>query len=148
MEYNSLLNRTVVVTSSDNTYPRYKELLAKNYISKELSEKWQYDELPKNGDIGKVVGLLRRGKDSTDNILLVEIDNKTYMIKQRGLNFLNDIHEDNKDSQELQRLRKFKAYWDELYGTGLQVANWHQNSQLEDFDNFYDSAMDEYESEE
>lgn len=49
---------------------------------------------------------------------------------------------------ELQRLRKFKSYWDELYGTGLQVANWHQNGRLEDFDNFYDSAMDEYESEE
>ena len=37
----------------------------------------------------------------------------------------------------------FKDYFDELYGTGLEVANWHLNGDLEDFDSFYDAALDE-----
>lgn len=33
-------------------------------------------------------------------------------------------------------------YWTKLYGEGLQVYGWHLNGDPEDFDNFYDSAME------
>lgn len=35
----------------------------------------------------------------------------------------------------------FKKYFDELYGEGLEVANWHLNGDLESFDNFYENAL-------
>lgn len=43
---------------------------------------------------------------------------------------------------ELEAVKRFKQYFDELYGEGLEVANWHQNGELESFDNFYDSACE------
>ena len=46
---------------------------------------------------------------------------------------------------EVESLRAFKTYFDGLYGTGLEVANFHENGQLEPFDNFYDSAVEEME---
>lgn len=42
---------------------------------------------------------------------------------------------------EVRRLQRFKAYWDDLYGQGLEIANWHQNGETEPFDNFYDGAV-------
>lgn len=39
---------------------------------------------------------------------------------------------------------KYKAFYDyfmSLYGEGLEVANWHQNGDLEPLDNFIDSAI-------
>lgn len=39
-------------------------------------------------------------------------------------------------------LVRFKKYFDELYGQGLEIANWHQNGELEPFDNFYESAIE------
>lgn len=36
---------------------------------------------------------------------------------------------------------RFKAYFDALYGTGLEIANWHKNGALEPFDTFYENAM-------
>ena len=40
----------------------------------------------------------------------------------------------------LEELMKFKQYFRELYGEGLEVVNWHLNGDTEPFDNFYDSA--------
>lgn len=37
---------------------------------------------------------------------------------------------------------KFKEYFDEMYGKGLEIANWHLNGELEPFDNFYESACE------
>lgn len=37
----------------------------------------------------------------------------------------------------------YKAFFDyffELYGQGLEIANWHQNGDLEPFDDFFESA--------
>ncbi len=45
--------------------------------------------------------------------------------------------------QENQALKAFKEYFDEMYGKGLEVANWHLNGELEPFDNFYDGAINE-----
>lgn len=39
-------------------------------------------------------------------------------------------------------LLRFKQYFDELHGQGLEVANWHENGALESFDNFYESAIE------
>lgn len=46
----------------------------------------------------------------------------------------------------LRALYAFKVYFDSLYGEGLEIANFHQNGAMEPFDNFYDSAMEEYEN--
>lgn len=45
-------------------------------------------------------------------------------------------------SDALKKYFAFTKYWSDLYGTGLQVSGWHLNGALEDFDNFYDSAME------
>ena len=42
---------------------------------------------------------------------------------------------------EVQQAINFKKYFDELYGEGLEVANWHLNGDLEPFDNFYENAL-------
>lgn len=47
--------------------------------------------------------------------------------------------------KENKKLKAFKSYFDELYGEGLEIANWHKNGDLEPFDNFYDSAIEEME---
>lgn len=44
--------------------------------------------------------------------------------------------------EELKEAREFKKYFDELYGEGLEVANWHKNGDLEPFDSFYESALE------
>ena len=54
----------------------------------------------------------------------------------------------NRQQAEIERLKAFKSYFDELYGKGLDVANWHLNSELEPFDNFYESASQEVVGEE
>lgn len=46
----------------------------------------------------------------------------------------------------LKALYAFKQYYDDLYGEGLDVANYHLNGATEPFDSFYDSAMEEYEN--
>lgn len=45
----------------------------------------------------------------------------------------------------LEKISAFKEYFDELYGQGLEIANWHMNGSLEPFDNFYESAVMEME---
>ncbi len=42
---------------------------------------------------------------------------------------------------ELYQLRKFKEYFDDLYGQGLEIKNWHLNGTTEPFDNFYEQAI-------
>lgn len=44
--------------------------------------------------------------------------------------------------EDLRKAKRFKEYFDELYGIGLEVANWHKNGTTESFDNFYDAAID------
>lgn len=41
---------------------------------------------------------------------------------------------------------RVRAYWDSLYGQGLEVANWHMNGETEPFDNFWFSADAEAQS--
>ena len=51
----------------------------------------------------------------------------------------------NRQNAEIEKLNKFKSYFDDLYGKGLEVANWHLNGSTEPFDNFYESALGEME---
>ena len=51
----------------------------------------------------------------------------------------------NRQKAEIEKLNKFKSYFDDLYGKGLEVANWHLNGSTEPFDNFYESALGETE---
>ena len=51
----------------------------------------------------------------------------------------------NRQKAEIEKLNKFKSYFDDLYGKGLEVANWHLNGSTEPFDNFYESALGEIE---
>lgn len=53
----------------------------------------------------------------------------------------------NEVKAELDKLNKFKAYFDSLYGEGLEIKGWHLNGDLESFDNFYDSAIEAMKSE-
>lgn len=46
------------------------------------------------------------------------------------------------DDRDRKQLIAFKEYFKDLYGQGLEVANWHQNGELEPFDNFYESAIE------
>lgn len=59
------------------------------------------------------------------------------------LKYNQELKETNaKLCEEIAELKRFKQYFDELYGTGLEVANWHLNGDLESLDNFMDSAND------
>jgi len=58
---------------------------------------------------------------------------------------LNDrCEESDKGYEELEektnKLQSFYDYMKDLYGTGLEIANWHLNGDLEPYDNFFDSA--------
>lgn len=41
-------------------------------------------------------------------------------------------------------LKAFKEYFDDMYGKGLEVANFHLNGEFEPFDNFYERACSCY----
>lgn len=43
--------------------------------------------------------------------------------------------------EELKQAMSFKKYFMELYGEGLEVANWHLNGDLEPLTEFIDSAL-------
>jgi hypothetical protein len=58
--------------------------------------------------------------------------------------FLYQHIQTNKElEKKVERLEKFYNYFSELYGQNLQIANWHQNDELEPFDSFFDSAEEE-----
>lgn len=47
---------------------------------------------------------------------------------------------------EIERLQKFKTYFDSLYGINLEVEGWHENGNTISFDEFYDSAIEDMDS--
>lgn len=59
--------------------------------------------------------------------------------------FIEQNEKTEKLEQENKRLKKFYDYFAELYGIGLEVANWHQNGDLESYDGFFDAAEQEME---
>lgn len=41
-----------------------------------------------------------------------------------------------------EQLEKFKEYFDDLYGKGLEVYGWHMNGEAKSFDDFYEDACE------
>ena len=63
------------------------------------------------------------------------------------LNLINRLQAKNEELVgNIDKLKKFKAYFDDLYGCDLEVLGWHENGDAISFDEFYDSAMNETES--
>ena len=62
--------------------------------------------------------------------------NDTLTISNRFTRYLIE------QAERVQELERFKEYFDELYGQGLEVAEWHMNGDLELFDNFYEGAIE------
>lgn len=48
--------------------------------------------------------------------------------------------------KENDALKAYKGYFDDCYGNGYEVANYHLNGDLEPLDSFIDSAKAEYNS--
>ena len=78
-----------------------------------------------NMDVNSVVNLVRK----LDNVSSVDCTNDVF-----------SLIVDSSDA--IKKCFSFIKYWSDLYGTGLQVSGWHLNGDLEDFDNFYNSAME------
>lgn len=41
-----------------------------------------------------------------------------------------------------EQVEKFKEYFDDLYGKGLEVYGWHMNGEAKPFDDFYEDACE------
>lgn len=78
-----------------------------------------------NMDLDSVVDLIQK----LDNVSSVDCTNDV-------LSLVVD------SSDALKKCALFIKYWSDLYGEGLQVYGWHLNGDPEDFDSFYNSAME------
>ena len=95
--------------------------------------------------------LINRQKAEIENLrdILYDADgvnlvNYWYQQCKIAENGCRNFEEENENLKaEIERLTAFKSYFDGLYGKGLDVANWHENGELEPFDNFYDDAVKE-----
>ena len=113
--------------------PLFKSSLSIKEIENNFKDFNFFEELVKSLE----EATLHREVSSKDEIV-------TMIVKQ---SFLKDILTlVNNQKVEIEKLKKFKSYFDGLYGYGLEVINWHLNGELEPFDNFYDSAIQEMEN--
>lgn len=78
-----------------------------------------------NMDVDSVINLVNK----LDNVSSVDCTNDV-------LSLIVD------SSDAIKKCISFIKYWSDLYGTGLQVYGWHLNGDPEDFDSFYNSAME------
>ena len=78
-----------------------------------------------NMDVDSIVNLVNK----LDNVSSVDCTNDV-------LSLIAD------SSDAIKKCFLFIKYWSDLYGEGLQVYGWHLNGDPEDFDNFYNSAME------
>ena len=78
-------------------------------------------------------------------IVLQNLKEKAERHAERFESLFHQKSNHRKDSELLEIVIKaieFKQYFDEMYGKGLEIANWHLNGELEPFDNFYESACE------
>ena len=59
---------------------------------------------------------------------------KSYELFKAGLSALRPVSREP--------LEKFKEYFDDLYGKGLEVYGWHMNGEAKSFDDFYEDACE------
>lgn len=76
-----------------------------------------------------------------DGVNLVNYWHQQCKVAENGCRNFEEENENLK--AEIERLTAFKSYFDELYGKGLDIANWHKNGDFEPFDSFYNSALEE-----
>lgn len=71
-------------------------------------------------------------------------DNEMLIAKATGIYAIQEFlrYRELGTVEEIKECINFKKYFDNLYGEGLEVANYHLNGDLEPFDNFYDEALD------
>ncbi len=68
--------------------------------------------------------------DHTMRLLPPKEDLKMGKMSQQQINV--DLFDEVKRlKEENEKLKAFRDYFDELYGDGLEVANWHLNGDLE-----------------
>ena len=60
----------------------------------------------------------------------------------RDYNALIDFIESALRPISREPLEKFKEYFDDLYGKGLEVYGWHMNGEAKSFDDFYEDACE------
>lgn len=78
-----------------------------------------------NMDVNSIVDLVNK----LDNVSSADCTNEV-------LSLIAD------SSDAIKKCVSFIKYWSDLYGKGLQVRGWHLSGNSEDFDNFYNSAME------
>ena len=82
------------------------------------------------------------------NEAITVLQNLKQKAEQHVEQFENLFHQKSNHRKDVETFEiaikaiKFKEYFDEMYGKGLDVANWHLNGELEPFDNFYESACE------
>lgn len=59
---------------------------------------------------------------------------KSYELFKAGLEALRPVSREP--------LEKFKEYFDDLYGKGLEIYGWHMNGEAKSFDDFYEDACE------
>lgn len=60
----------------------------------------------------------------------------------RDYNALIDFIESALRPVSREKVEKFKEYFDDLYGKGLEVYGWHMNGEAKSFDDFYEDACE------
>lgn len=83
-----------------------------------------------------------------DLIKRTKLESKRYRGKCSGqkVELTRLYEENNRQKAEIERLQKFKTYFDGLYGINLEVEGWHENGNTISFDEFYDSAIEDMDS--
>lgn len=74
----------VLVVNNGETYTTYKDLFI-GFNAMRYVDKWDYDETPQRGLIGKVVANGRHCSFSSCFVVMIEADDKVYLIDQKGL---------------------------------------------------------------
>lgn len=101
-------------------------------------------ECPDDDDtITLTVNVIRSVKENYEELIEARAEIEALKAEVKAANQYCKKHCELKYKAEIEGLRAFKSYFDNLYGEGLDIANWHKNGDLEPFDSFYDSAIEE-----
>lgn len=65
-----------------------------------------------------------------------ELEAENIELKERIVNWRNYM------APTREQVEKFKEYFDDLYGKGLEVYGWHMNGEAKSFDDFYEDACE------
>lgn len=87
-----------------------------------------------------VIPLRQMSLEKNFEFSLVKVSDNVSFLYGDVTNKLSAYEDTGLTPEEVEELKAFKAYFDDMYGKGLEIANWHLNGSLEPFDNFYDNA--------